>query len=155
MVYKQAVTDVRRADTGSARLNVATSWAGILSAADSPDPLLMLLGEPDFVDRDVSARCCTRRARRVLTRNGLTQLSRLMRMRVKELRRIPDCGPASLIDILAAALLSVVDDPATSPSDVLPLPGLSGNLNASAAPTTSTAPCEPVSDPLLDLLESR
>ncbi|MEV6631583.1 hypothetical protein AB0M54_12610 [Actinoplanes sp. NPDC051470] len=124
---------------------------------DEPVTLATLLGEPEYEETDISPWCRTRRAQRILAKNGLALLSQLMATKVKDLRRIPDCGAVSLTDILEATLLAVVDGADSGTQGILPLPGLSGGetfLTASA-PAQKTSPDGPVSDPLLDILESR
>ncbi|MEU8076017.1 hypothetical protein AB0B31_11245 [Catellatospora citrea] len=153
-MYERVIAELELADTGSARRSVATTWAGILASADDPDSLQLLLGGTAAPDVDITSRCRTGRARRLIAGNAIAQLDRIMSLSVRDLRRIPNCGRATLVDILAATLLSLIDEPIIG---AIPLPGLGIELERPNGPVSNVPAVsfEPVSDPLLDILKSR
>jgi hypothetical protein len=156
-VLKQAVDDVRTATTGAQRRVIAVGWAEVIAALDAPERLRVLLDEAPAKGCDVAMHCITRRARTLLRINGLSELDRLMDLTVAELWRLPDCGRVSVIEILTAALLALVDDRLALALVDEPLPGMETGIDSRRLPmeVTSCAPTQNVSDPLLDLLEKR
>ena len=157
MAYEQAVAEVSQAGTATERRSAAATWARVLAHADELVPINALLGGPAFVDTDISGWCRTRRAQRILARHDLIYLGKLMVTTLGQLRAIPDCGAVSLHDILEAALLAVIGDQDSALTGILPLPRAREDDAAppDAAPPSATRQEKPVSDPLLDILESR
>ncbi|MDG4803149.1 hypothetical protein [Micromonospora sp. WMMD980] len=156
MAYEQAVVEVSQAGSATDRRSTAATWARVLAYADDSVPLGTLLGGPSFVDTDISGWCRTRRAQRVLARHDLTHLGKLVVTTLGQLRSIPDCGAVSVDDILEAVLLAVIGDHESALHGILPLPRAEKDQ---AVPLDAAPPIArqdtPVSDPLLDILESR
>jgi hypothetical protein len=155
-VHAQAVEDVRDAGAGEPRREVAAAWARAIAAADPSETVGTMFGMDAPAAGDVATRCLSRRARNVLRSSGLSRIEWLMNATLADLRRLPDCNRTVVVDILTAALLTLVDDPHTLAGDV-PLPGLGMELDGGAVPGRASVDGNGyvVSDPLLDLLKSR
>ncbi|WP_338767827.1 hypothetical protein V7968_02395 [Nocardia vulneris] len=155
-MYEQALADVAAAPTAM-RVDTASAWAEILAAIDSPDPLSVLLGHGRITCGDVESRCRTKRARNLLRANGIGRLDRLIALTVTEVRSLRRCGRESVIDILAAMLLTLVDDQSVPAGANVPLPGMGIELEVPEPwePRSDGMAKVAVSDPLLDLLEGR
>lgn len=155
-MYEQAITDVDAA-AEAVRLGTASAWAEILASVDSPDPLYVLLGDARIADGDVESRCRTQRARNLLRTNGLSRLDRLMALSVSEVWSLRRCGRESVIDILSATLLTLVDHQSVPAGANVPLPGMGIELELPEAPVScqDNKAKRTISDPLLDLLEGR
>ncbi|WP_141691822.1 hypothetical protein [Nocardia brasiliensis] len=155
-MYEQAITDICAA-VETARSGTASTWAEILASVDSDDPLCVLLGDVKVTDHNVESRCRTKRARNLLRANGLSRLDRLTALSIREVWALRGCGRQSAIDILAAALMTLVDNQPVPVGADVPLPGMGVEMELSERiePRGNEINRTSVSDPLLHLLKGR
>ncbi|PZG56073.1 hypothetical protein C1I98_02010 [Spongiactinospora gelatinilytica] len=92
-----------------ARQGLVSAYAGQLASYEGSESLGQLLGVPDPAASDVARRCKTVRARNILINNAIGDSRDLLRWVVSDIRHLRTCGRQSLVDILSALLISLVD----------------------------------------------